>query len=75
MPCWSSRHSTAKEGQPFGGRSRQYASVLSKTASCQTLVSTTLASGEVPVMVGLWPFLPESWTGDPPRMARAQVPA
>jgi hypothetical protein len=28
----------------------------------------TLASGEVPVMVGLRLFLPESWTSDADRM-------
>ena len=42
---------------------------------CQSLVSVTLASREVPVMVGLRLFLPESWTDDPTRMARARVPA
>ena len=50
----------------------QYASALGKNANCQTLVSVTLASGEVPVMVGLRLFLPESWTSDP---ARSIVPA
>jgi SRSO17 transposase len=44
-------------------------------ANCQTLVSLTLAKGEVPVPVGLRLFLPEAWTGDPERMARAGVPA
>lgn len=52
----------------------QYASSLGKTANCQSLVSVTLASREVPVMVGLRLFLPESWTDDPERMARARVP-
>jgi SRSO17 transposase len=33
-----------------------------KNANCQTLVSLTLASGEVPAMLGLRLFLPKSWT-------------
>ena len=35
---------------------------LGKTANCQTLVSLTLARGEVPVVLALRLFLPESWT-------------
>ncbi len=42
----------------------QYATTLGKTANCQTLVSLTLARGEVPVAVGLALFLPETWTSD-----------
>lgn len=52
----------------------QYASALGKQANGQTLVSLTLARGEVPVMVGLRLFLPDSWTADPKRMRRAGVP-
>jgi SRSO17 transposase len=37
-------------------------------------VSLTLARDEVPIAVGLRLFLPESWTSDPLRMARAGVP-
>ena len=57
-----------KKGNHSAGVAPQYASVLGKTANCQTLVSVTLASGEVPVMVGLRLFLPESWTSDADRM-------
>lgn len=64
-----------KKGSHSVGVAAQYASVLGKTANCQTLVSATLAGGEVPVMVGLRLFLPESWTSDPVRMARVGVPA
>lgn len=56
------------------GVAPQYASALGKNANCQTLVSLTLASGEVPVMVGLRLFLPESWTSDAARLDRAEVP-
>ena len=63
-----------KKGYHSVGVAPQYASSLGKTANCQSLVSVTLASREVPVMVGLRLFLPESWTDDPERMARAHVP-
>src|SRR5262245_44703522 len=40
----------AKKGTHSVGVAAQYASALGKTANCQTLVSLTLARGEVPVM-------------------------
>ena len=64
-----------KKGDRSVGVAAQYASALGKTANCQTLVSLTLARAEVPVMVGLRLFLPESWTGDPMRLKQAGVPA
>jgi len=64
-----------KKGRHSVGVAPQYASSLGKNANCQTLVSVTLASREVPVMVGLRLFLPESWTSDPERMTKAKVPA
>ena len=63
-----------KKGERSVGVAPQYASSLGKTANCQSLVSVTLASREVPVAVGLRLFLPEVWTNDPDRMARARVP-
>ena len=63
-----------KKGSHSVGVAPQYASALGKTANCQTLVSLTLARDEVPVMIGLRLFLPESWTGAPDRMAKARVP-
>lgn len=63
-----------KKGRHSVGVAPQYASSLGKTSNSQSLVSVTLASGEVPVMVGLRLFLPESWTSDPDRMARARIP-
>jgi len=63
-----------KKGDRSVGVAAQYASAQGKTANCQTMVSLTLARGEVPVMVGLRLFLPETWTNDAERMARAHVP-
>src|SRR6202045_1851996 len=53
-----------KKGTHSVGVAAQYASALGKTANCQTLVSLTLARGEVPVMLALRLFLPESWTSN-----------
>src|ERR1700735_333501 len=63
-----------KKGDRSVGVAPQYASSLGKTANCQTLVSLTLARGEVPVMVALRLFVPESWTSNPVRLKRARVP-
>ena len=63
-----------KKGKHSVGVASQYASALGKNANCQTLVSLTLARDEVPVMVALRLFLPESWTGDLARLKRAGVP-
>ena len=63
-----------KKGAHSVGVAPQYASALGKNANCQTLVSLTLARGEVPVTASLRLFLPESWTTDPGRMKRAYIP-
>jgi SRSO17 transposase len=62
-----------KKGKHSVGVAWQYASALGKNANCQTLVSLTLARDEVPVMVSLRLFLPESWTSDLARLKRAGV--
>src|SRR5213083_2591323 len=64
-----------KKGRHSVGVAAQYASALGKTANCQTLVSLTLARTEVPVIVALRLFLPESWTSKRARLERAGVPA
>jgi SRSO17 transposase len=61
-----------KKGMHSVGVAPQYASALGKTANCQTLVPLTLARGEVPVMLALPLFLPESWTSNRARLDRAQ---
>jgi len=53
-----------KKGMHSVGVAAQYASALGKTANCQTLVSLTLARGEVPDMLALRLFLLESWTSN-----------
>ena len=63
-----------KKGTLSVGVARQYCGQLGKRANCQSLVSLTLAQGEVPVPVGLRLFVPEEWTGDAGRCARAGVP-
>jgi SRSO17 transposase len=63
-----------KKGTLSVGVERQYCGQLGKRASCQALVSLTLAGREVPVPVGLRLFLPERWSADPQRCAAAGVP-
>jgi SRSO17 transposase len=63
-----------KKGALSVGVARQYCGQLGKKASCQALVSLTLARDGVPVPVGLRLFLPEEWTSKPERCARAGVP-
>jgi SRSO17 transposase len=63
-----------KQGRHSVGVARQYAGAVGKTANCQTLVSLTLARGEVPVGVALRLFLPSEWTDDVVRCRRAGVP-
>jgi SRSO17 transposase len=63
-----------KKGTRSVGVARQYCGQLGKKAHCQSLVSLTLAQGEVPVPVGLRLFLPEEWAADPARCVRAGVP-
>ena len=63
-----------KKGQRSVGVARQYCGALGKQANCQSLVSLTLAQGEVPLPVGLRLFLPDEWASDPDRCAGAGVP-
>ena len=61
-----------KKGDHSVGVAPQYASSLGKTANCQSLVSVTLrarGAGDG----GPTALLPESWTSDPERMARARA--
>src|SRR4029078_588144 len=68
------RHSDAEEGRSFGWCRSAICLDARQDGQCQTLVSLTLARREVPVMISLRLFVPESWTSDPARMKRAGVP-
>ena len=63
-----------KKGTRSVGVAPQYCGELGKQANCQSLVSLTLARGEVPVPIGLRLFLPKSWTDDPGALRAAGVP-
>jgi SRSO17 transposase len=63
-----------KQGHHSVGVARQYCGQLGKRANCQSLVSLTLAKGEVPVCVALRLFLPKTWVEDDERRAAAGVP-
>src|SRR5215212_4768336 len=63
-----------KKGTPSAGVARRYRGQLGEKASRQALVSLTPARGEVPVPIGPRLFLPDEWTRDPDRCARAGVP-
>lgn len=63
-----------KKGSLSVGVARQYCGQLGKKANCQSLVSLTLAQGEVPVPVSLRLFLPDEWTSRVDRCAQAGVP-
>ena len=63
-----------KQGTHSVGVARQYAGAAGKLTNCQTLVSLTLARGEVPVCLALRLFLPAEWTDDVTRCRAAGVP-
>jgi SRSO17 transposase len=63
-----------KKGTHSVGVASQYAGVVGKQANCQSLVSLTLAKGEVPVPLVLRLFLPDTWIKDPERLQHAGVP-
>ncbi len=63
-----------KQGRHSVGVARQYCGELGKKANCQSLVTLTLARGEVPVPIWMRLFLPESWTEDAERCQKAGIP-
>jgi SRSO17 transposase len=63
-----------KKGDCSVGVAPQYCGVLGKKANCQCLVTLTLASNDIPVPLVMQLYLPEAWTTDTERLAKAGVP-
>jgi SRSO17 transposase len=64
-----------KQGQHSVGVSHQYCGSVGKQANCQVSVEVAVSDGWVAAPVAGRLYLPESWTQDPERCARAGVPA
>lgn len=63
-----------KKGQHSVGVARQYCGMLGKQDNCQVAVSVSLACEQASLPVKWQLYLPESWTEDPERCAKAGVP-
>jgi SRSO17 transposase len=64
-----------KKGDHSVGVARQYSGSLGKVGNCQVAVTAALWTGARAWLLGAALYLPESWTGDAARCARAGVPA
>jgi SRSO17 transposase len=63
-----------KQGVQSVGVARQYTGTLGKVASCQVAVTLQLATGQAVVGLDAQLYLPQSWTEDRQRLAKAGVP-
>lgn len=64
----------AKKGRHSVGVTRQYSGTLGKIGNCQVAVSLQYANGGRDYPLALRLYLPEVWTDDPNRLAKARVP-
>lgn len=63
-----------KKGDHSVGVARQYSGSLGKVGNCQVAVTAALWTGARAWLLGAALYLPESWTSDAARCARAGVP-
>jgi SRSO17 transposase len=63
-----------KQGRHSVGVARQYCGQLGKKDNCQVAVSLSLANGHASLPVAYRLYLPEEWTKDRKRLAKAGVP-
>jgi len=64
----------AKQGKHSVGVKRQYSGTLGKVGNCQVAVSLHYANGEADYPLALRLYLPDVWTNDLDRLAKARVP-
>jgi SRSO17 transposase len=63
-----------KKGRHSVGVARQYCGQLGKQENCQVAVSLSVANDWASLPIAFELYLPEDWTGDPVRRAKAGVP-
>jgi len=63
-----------KKGTHSVGVARQYCGQLGKTDNCQVAVSLSLTNDFASLPIAYTLYLPEEWTNDPARCAKAGVP-
>lgn len=63
-----------KKGKHSVGVARQYCGQLGKQDNCQVAVSLSIANDHASLPIAYRLYLPESWTKDPERCAKAGVP-
>ena len=63
-----------KKGRHSVGVARQYCGQLGKQENCQIAVSLSVANNWASLPIAFELYLPEDWSGDPARRAKAGVP-
>jgi SRSO17 transposase len=63
-----------KKGRHSVGVARQYCGQLGKQDNCQVAVTLAVANAHAGLPIAYRLYLPEAWTGDPARRAKAGVP-